>query len=179
MSMTKPPSEADPRLPLADLYARPGFLLRRAHQIAVGIFVQECSGFGLTPPQHSALIAVGHCPGLDQAALARALGFDRATIGQVVEGLESRGLLRRRDSPTDKRRKTLALSAKGRALMSQASAAIARTSERLLAPLAAKEREHFVRLLRQLTGELNGASRTPVTHPALPVDKKRRLRRSA
>ena len=182
MSMTKPPSETDPRLPLAELYARPGFLLRRAHQIAVGIFVQECATFGLTPPQHSALIAVGHCPGLDQAGLARALGFDRATIGQVVEGLESRGLLLRRDSATDKRRKTLALSSKGRALMGRATPAIAKTSERLLAPLAAREREHFVRLLRQLTGDLNSASRTPVTHPAaapLAVDKKRRLRRPA
>ena len=34
------------------------FLLRRAHQIAVGIFVQECAVYGLTPPQHSTLIVV-------------------------------------------------------------------------------------------------------------------------
>jgi DNA-binding MarR family transcriptional regulator len=163
-------------LALSELYSRPGFLLRRAHQIAVGIFVQECAAFGLTPPQHSALIAVGHRPGLDQAGLARALGFDRATIGQVVEGLESRGMLRRKASATDRRRKTLVLTSKGRQLMARATPAIARTSERLLAPLSGRDREQFMRLLLQLTGELNSASRTPVSGPpALAIDKKRRL----
>lgn len=150
---------------LSDLYARPGFLLRRAHQIAVGIFVQECAVYGLTPPQHTTLIVIARCPGLDQAALARAIGFDRATVGQVLEGLESRGLLRRESALLDKRRKTLALTSRGRALMKRAAPAITRTSERLLAPLRASQRRHFVDLLLQLTGELNEASRTPVSAP--------------
>jgi DNA-binding MarR family transcriptional regulator len=150
---------------LEDLYARPGFLLRRAHQIAVGIFVEECSAFGLTPPQHSTLIVIDRCPGLDQAALARAVGFDRATIGQVVEGLEARGLLKRQQSKTDKRRKELILTPRGRALMRSAAAAIHRTSDRLLAPLRPNQRKHFVELLLQLTTELNEASRSPVTSP--------------
>ncbi|MGE5640677.1 MAG: MarR family winged helix-turn-helix transcriptional regulator [Clostridia bacterium] len=150
---------------LEQLYARPGFLLRRAHQIAVGIFVEECAAYGLTPPQHSTLIAIDGCPRLDQAALARAIGFDRATTGQVVEGLEARGLLRRQDSPTDRRRKTLALTPEGRALMKRAAPAIQRTSERLLAPLRANQRKHFVQLLMRLTGELNEASRSPISAP--------------
>ena len=151
---------------LDDLYARPGFLLRRAHQIAVGIFVEECAAYGLTPPQHSTLIVIGRCPGLDQAALARAIGFDRATIGQVVEGLEARGLLKRQNSHADKRRKTLVLTPQGRALMQRAAPAIQRTSDRLLAPLRASQRRLFVELLLQLTGELNRASRSPVAAPA-------------
>jgi DNA-binding MarR family transcriptional regulator len=154
------------KMTLDELYSRPGFLLRRAHQIAVGIFVEECAAFGLTPPQHSMLIAIGHCPGLDQAALARAIGFDRATVGQVLGGLEARGLVRRESSPTDKRRKTLILTPEGRSLMKKASAAIARTSERLLAPLRENQRRHFVELLLQLTRELNGASRSPVARPS-------------
>lgn len=150
---------------LEGLYARPGFLLRRAHQIAVGIFVEECAAYGLTPPQHSTLIVIDRCPALDQAALARAIGFDRATIGQVVEGLETRGLLKRQNSRTDKRRKTLVLTADGRALMRRAAGAIHRTSERLLAPLRPAQRKQFVELLLQLTGELNQASRSPVSAP--------------
>jgi DNA-binding MarR family transcriptional regulator len=155
------------KMTLDELYSRPGFLLRRAHQIAVGIFVEECAAFGLTPPQHSVLIAIGHCPGLDQAALARAIGFDRATVGQVLGGLESRGLVRRESSPTDKRRKTLILTPEGRSLMTKASAAIARTSERLLAPLRENQRRHFVELLLQLTRDLNSASRSPVARPSV------------
>lgn len=151
---------------LADLYARPGFLLRRAHQIAVGIFVEECAAYKLTPPQHSTLIVIEHCPGIDQAALARAIGFDRATVGQVVEGLEARGLLRRQNSRADKRRKTLLLTPQGRALMRRAAPAIERTSERLLAPLKQIDRKTFVGYLLQLAGELNESSRSPVTAPA-------------
>ena len=150
---------------LEKLYARPGFLLRRGHQIAVGIFNQECAAFGLTPPQHSTLIAIGRCPGLDQAGVARALGFDRATIGQVIEGLVKRGLVKRENSASDKRRKALALTVQGRALLKRASPAIRRTSQRLLAPLRDSERKLFVELMLQLTGVLNGASRTPVCPP--------------
>jgi DNA-binding MarR family transcriptional regulator len=151
---------------LEDLYERPGFLLRRAHQIAVGIFAQECATYGLTPPQHSTLIVVDRCPGLDQAALARAIGFDRATVGQVLEGMERRGLLRRESSPRDGRRRTLRLTPQGRALMKRAAPAISRTSQRLLAPLRSAQRKHFVELLQRLTGELNSASRSPVRSPA-------------
>jgi hypothetical protein len=40
---------------LEHLYARPGFLLRRAHQIAVGIFVEACALHKLTTSQRSSL----------------------------------------------------------------------------------------------------------------------------
>jgi len=151
---------------LADLYSRPGFLLRRGHQIAVGIFVQECAAIGLTPPQHGVLVVADNAPGLDQAGIARALGFDQATTGTLIHGLERRGLLRRENSPDDRRRKALAVTPKGRAMMRRAQAAVRRTSERLLAPLAPRDRRHFVQLLKRLTDALNAASRTPVLPPA-------------
>lgn len=166
---------------LADLYARPGFLLRRAHQIAVGIFVEECAPFNLTPPQHSTLIVIGHCPGIDQAALARAIGFDRATIGLVVERLEARGLLKRQRASDDKRRKTLVLTPQGRALMRRAAAAIERTSERLLAPLRPGDRRTFIDFLMHVARELNESSRSPVIAPAEAHERRRpvpRLRKA-
>jgi len=153
---------------LDQLYSRPGFLLRRAHQIAVGIFVKECAGVGLTPPQHGVLIAVEKRAGLNQAELARLLGFDRATVGQVVEGLEARGLLRRTSSAHDRRNKSLALTPQGATLMKRAAQAIQRTSERLLSPFTRGERELFIELLERLTGELNQESRTPLRKEKRP-----------
>lgn len=153
---------------LQDLYARPGFLLRRGHQIAVGIFVQECAALGLTPPQHGVLVVVGNAPGLDQAALARALGFDRATVGALVGSLENRGMLRRKSSAADARRKLLVLTPSGRTMLARAQDAVRRTSERLLSPLPAAERKLFVSLLARLTDTLNAASRTPVESPGEP-----------
>ncbi len=148
---------------LAPLYARPGFLLRRAHQIAVGIFVEECAAIPLTPPQHGVLIAADRHPGVSQARLARLIGFDRATVGQVVKGLEARGLLHRLGSAADKRNKAVALTPQGRQILRRAASAMARTSQRLLAPFKPKEREVLMTLLTRLTDELNAASRTPLT----------------
>jgi DNA-binding MarR family transcriptional regulator len=149
--------------PLAELYARPGFLLRRAHQIAVGIFLSECARAGLTPPQHGVLMAVASHEDISQSELARLLGFDRATVGQVVAGLVARELLRRSASATDRRNHALALTARGERLIRQASGAMQRTSARLLSPFTRSERELFMKLLTRLTTELNDESRTPVT----------------
>jgi DNA-binding MarR family transcriptional regulator len=148
--------------PLAELYARPGFLLRRAHQIAVGIFLRECARAGLTPPQHGVLMAVAKHEGISQSELARLLGFDRATVGQVVAGLVARELLRRSASATDRRNHALALTAQGENLIRHASGAMQRTSQRLLSPFTRSEREVFMKLLTRLTTELNDESRTPV-----------------
>jgi hypothetical protein len=43
--------EVDPCELLQRLYLRPGFLLRRAHQLPVGIFEEEGREVGLTPSQ--------------------------------------------------------------------------------------------------------------------------------
>lgn len=147
---------------LEKLFLRPGFLLRRGHQIAVSIFMQECARIALTPPQHGVLIAVGQHPGLSQSDVARLLGFDRATIGQVVQGLEARGLMRRGSPDGNRRNKALALTSRGAAVLKRATRAMQRTSERLLAPFTPAERGVFMSLLARLTTQLNVESRTPL-----------------
>src|SRR5438046_9479764 len=62
------------------LEARPGFLIRRLHQIHLSLFAEECAPFNVTPVQYSILTAVTAQPGLEQAALAQEVGIDRATL---------------------------------------------------------------------------------------------------
>ena len=64
-------------LQLRDVYARPGFLLKRAHQVAAAIFIEECREFGMTPSQYGALCALHDFPGIDQIAMGRLIGLDR------------------------------------------------------------------------------------------------------
>ncbi|HEX7053180.1 MAG TPA: MarR family transcriptional regulator [Burkholderiales bacterium] len=162
-----------------ELYSRPGFLLRRGHQIAVSIFMEECAKIGLTPPQHGVLIAASQHPGLSQSDVARLLGFDRATIGQVVQGLEARGFLRRHSSNGNRRNKSVQLTPKGAAALKRAGVAMERTSERLLSPFSRREQAVFVELLGRLASRLNGDSRTPVAgrESVTPVRPSRRRRR--
>jgi hypothetical protein len=40
---------------LRDLYRRPGFMIRRAHQIAVSVFLEETAELGVTSTQYGIL----------------------------------------------------------------------------------------------------------------------------
>ena len=77
------------------LARRPGFLIRRLHQIHLALFAEECGAFGVTPVQYSILTVAAAQPGLDQAALAIEVGVDRTTMADVLARLERRGLIRR------------------------------------------------------------------------------------
>src|SRR6059058_4359071 len=80
---------------LARLYARPGFLLRRAHQISAAVFEDACKDVGLTAAQFGVLTVLQAHPGLGQSSLARALGFDKVTVLRVLRGLQARGFVER------------------------------------------------------------------------------------
>jgi MarR family transcriptional regulator, lower aerobic nicotinate degradation pathway regulator len=144
-----------------DLDNLPGHHIRRLHQIAVAIFLQETEAHGLTPVQYGALQTVANAPGLDQRTLARTIGLDTSTIGGVVDRLEARGLLLRNASPEDRRVRLLTLTAAGRELLAAAVPSMLRAQERMLDPLPKHERAEFLRMLRVLVTANNELSRAP------------------
>src|SRR6266540_911483 len=93
------PSKPSP-ITMDAVYTAPGYLFRRMQQIAVSIFVEECRAFDLTPVQYAALVAIHTHPGIDATRLSAVIAFDRSTLGNVIERLESKPL-----KPAD--RKTL------------------------------------------------------------------------
>ncbi len=154
---------------LAALYARPGFQFRRAHQVGLSIFAEECAGLDLTTTQYGILVALAERPGMDQIGLGTALGLDRSTTTAVVDLLETRTLLRRERHATDGRRRVLTLTPAGLALLRHASAATARARERLLHPLTAQERATLRALLDRLLDHHDLAVRVPLRRPP-PAD---------
>lgn len=147
---------------MAELYAKPGHLIRRSQQIAVALFMEETAAFDITPVQYAALVAVRHHPGIDVTRLSNLIAFDRSTLGNVVERLEVKGWVERRSGTEDRRTKRLALTAAGRKLIAAAEPAVERAQERMLAPLPPAERRHFVRLLEQFVSINNDHSRAPL-----------------
>jgi DNA-binding MarR family transcriptional regulator len=145
-----------------DVYTRPGHLIRRAQQIAVAIFMEECAGLDLTPVQYAALVAIREHPGVDATRLSALIAFDRSTLGNVLERLEAKGLIERTASPADKRIKVLHLRPEGRRLLREIEPAIARTQERILGPLKPADRRRFMELLEQLVALNNEVSRAPL-----------------
>jgi MarR family transcriptional regulator, lower aerobic nicotinate degradation pathway regulator len=144
------------------LQKRPGFLIRRLHQIHVALFMEECAAEGITPVQYSILTELVHRGLAEQIALSRAVGLDTTNVADVLARLERQRLVRRRVSREDRRMKVVALTAAGRALLRRIDASAARAHERTLAALKPKERARFMRDLARLVAFNNDISRTPV-----------------
>jgi DNA-binding MarR family transcriptional regulator len=133
-----------------ELARQPGHLVRRLQQIAVALFMQEAQALDLTPVQFAALAAAKQQPGMDQRTLARAISFDTSTTGGVIDRLEARGLMRRQPAPEDRRVRRIHLTPEGEAVLEQAVPGMLKAQERILEPLAAQDRERFMRLLGRL-----------------------------
>lgn len=150
---------------LSRLYARPGFLLRRAHQISAAVFEDECRDLALTPAQFGVLTVLKSHPGLGQSSLARALGFDKVTVLRVLRGLETRGLVARTPAADNKRNVSVALTTDGMTVLAQAQKPAERAYKRLLAPLDKAQQAELVTLLQLLTGELEDDARAAFVPP--------------
>ena len=146
---------------LRELHQKPGHLIRRAQQIAVALFMEECAGLDLTPVQYAALVAVREHPGIDATRLSSVIAFDRSTLGNVLERLEARKLVQRYSSREDKRVKLLRVTAAGTSLVNRAKPCVVRAQERILEPLKPADRERLIGLLEQLAELNNEASRVP------------------
>ena len=150
---------------LSLLYTRPGFLLRRAHQISAAVFEDECRSVGLTPAQFGVLTILHASPGMDQSSLARSLGFDKVTVLRVLRGLEARGLVGRTPAPASRRNMAVALLPEGEKLLRQAQKPAERAYERLMTPLSPEQQLQLVALLQQLTEGLEDHARAAFVPP--------------
>lgn len=162
-----------PKLPpaLSRLYARPGFLLRRAHQISAAVFEDACRDLGLTPAQFGVLTVLQAHPGLGQSSLARALGFDKVTVLRVLRGLEARGLVERCPAQESRRNVSVSLTDEGEKLLRQAQKPAERAYKRLMAPLNAEQQEQLLDLLQLLTDGLEDEARAAFVPPPTPAQR--------
>jgi MarR family transcriptional regulator, lower aerobic nicotinate degradation pathway regulator len=131
-------------------------------QIAVAIFVEECRAYDLTPVQYASLVAIRTHPGIDATRLSAVIAFDRSTLGNVIERLESKDYIERKPSREDKRVKLLYLTKSGAALLRAIIPAVDRAQARMLQPLKPADRKTMLALLTQLVDLNNEASRVPL-----------------
>ena len=162
-SASKAPKENPPAEQSLDaLYRRPGFLLRRAHQISAALFLEETAGLALTTTQYGALVALRARGSLDQIGIATLVGIDRSTTALVVSKLEASGYIERRDDVVDKRRKIITLSQAGRDMLDRVAQPAQRARQRALEPFSAEDATKFVALLEHFVGAFNEQTRAPI-----------------
>ena len=144
------------------LYRRPGFMIRRAHQIAVSIFLEETGALGITNRQYGILFALKQRPGIDQISVARLLGLDRSTTGMVIKKLARAGLVGRAVGAGDRRRASLALTRAGERMLERLAEPARRAQARVLSAFTPAERAQFLALLDKFIATFNDETRVPL-----------------
>ncbi|MDP4836564.1 MAG: MarR family winged helix-turn-helix transcriptional regulator [Burkholderiales bacterium] len=142
------------------IWDRPGYLVRRLHQIHVAMFLDKVADGSMTPIQYGLLSILATRPNIDQFTIGEELGLDRANVAGILKRLESRKLISRIVDDENRRRKLCIATTKGIALVKQHEKAMKDCQTQLLNPLSGGERDVFMRLLSRLVEGNNESSRT-------------------
>lgn len=146
---------------LPELSDRPGFLIRRLHQIHSALFQSETEGYGVTPVQYSVLSTLQNGLQRDQQQIALEVGLERSNVADVVSRLQSRGLVRRIDYDQDRRRKVVKLTPKGTRLLNKMEAPVQRAHQRTIEGLSPDSRQLFLDLMTELVRANNAQATVP------------------
>jgi hypothetical protein len=141
-------------MPLHDM---PGHLIRRLHQHGVALYAAHAVGLELTPVQYAALHAIGAWPDSDQSSIGRAIACDKATVGTVLDRLQSKGLVARSADANDRRTWRLRATPAGLEVLAQLEPRVAAVQRELLSPLSGPEARELTALLAKLVRALPGS----------------------
>jgi DNA-binding MarR family transcriptional regulator len=147
------------------LEQRPGFLIRRLHQIHVALFQEECAAFDITPLQYSLLTALAARGTADQTTLAADVALDRTTTTGALKRLQLRKFIERAVLDQDRRAQICRLTKKGRALLQsmERSAQIAHLET--ISDLSKADQKRFIAMMQKIVtarSRDNQSSRTAV-----------------
>ena len=127
-----------------------GYHLRRASAAVGSDFARALEGTGLRQVLFGILAVVDANPGINQGAVGRALGIQRANMVSLINELVDRGLIDRKASPEDRRAFSLSLSRAGEAMFEDCVRRIHVHEGRLLSDLSADERATLIGLLSRI-----------------------------
>lgn len=130
-----------------------GFHLRLAQDASFRAFARISGVPDLKPGRFAAMMVIHTNPGITHVALSRAIARDKSTMTPLVRDLETRGLVKRTRSQTDRRNVTLTLTKAGERTV-EALSVHARAHDRKLDTIVGEHKEEFIRLLRRIADVL-------------------------
>ena len=139
-------------LSYGDLDEHFGYLLRRAQLAGFEAFQRATDRVDITPARYTALTIVGANPGLTQSALGTALGTARSGAMMVVNWMEKRCLVERRNRPDDGRSWGLYLTSRGEAELRDLNRRVRANDAAFASRLKPRERRTLRKLLDKLCG---------------------------
>ncbi len=126
-----------------------GYQLRLAQRAVFDDFAVATAGMEISPGRFGTLVIIDANPGVTQTKLAHEVGLDRSTMVAVLDYLEERGMVERRQG-TDRRTNGLWLTRRGKALVARMKPRILAHERRIAARLSAEEQRQLLTLLARL-----------------------------
>ncbi len=127
-----------------------GYNARRVSLAVIEVFLQRMAVYQLRPVDFSVASLIMHNPGITSRQLCSTLGLLPPNLVGLINGLEKRGLIRKRPHPRDGRASGLHATAAGMALMKEAEAAATALEDEVAARLSTAERKTLLRLLQKV-----------------------------
>jgi DNA-binding MarR family transcriptional regulator len=141
-------------LQMGELSELLGYVIKRAQLKVFDDFHRCMAPLQLTPAQFSVLLLLDTNPGRNQTEIANTLGILRPNFVAMLDGLESRDLLTRMRSPSDRRSHVLMLTDKGRATLARAKKLVATRHEaRLIELLGPGEHKALLGMMAKIANE--------------------------
>jgi DNA-binding MarR family transcriptional regulator len=157
-------ARAEERDSLTDLCDTLAFLLSQVGAHASARFAERLSSLELKLAHAGILRAIKQSDGLSQQALGAEIGIFPSRLVGVLDDLERRGFVERRNSPNDRRSYALYLTDAGRAIVEQIGRIGRKHEEALCTALDESERSQLVGFLARIAAE---QGLTPGVHPSL------------
>lgn len=127
-----------------------GYHLRRASAVVGNDFSRALDGTGIRQVLFGILSIVNANPGINQGAVGRALGIQRANMVSLINELVDRDLLDRKTAAEDRRAFSLTLSSGGAAMFDDCVKRIRAHEDSLLSDLSTAERTALIDLLSRI-----------------------------
>jgi DNA-binding MarR family transcriptional regulator len=134
-----------------------GFHVRRLHKRMTRRFAEGVGDTGARPGAFTALALISANPGVSQTALAREMGFDKATIVALIDSLEALGWAVRERAAADRRRHSLGLTRAGEAALKRLRQLVLVVEAPVRGALSAPEIRRLVELLDRANEALERA----------------------
>ena len=138
------------------------FLIAQVGAHAASRFAERVEELGLTPPEVGLLRMIAGAPGRSQQAVAADMGVVPSRVVAILDTLDHKGLVERRQSATDRRHHALHLTDGGRQVLMEMRQLARTHDDDLCAALDPEERTQLAGLLQRIADQ---QGLTPGVHP--------------
>jgi MarR family transcriptional regulator, transcriptional regulator for hemolysin len=147
---------------VTDQHPTLGFLLHEAARLLRKRFEKRAKDFGLTRSQWQAIAYLSKNEGIHQGGLAELLEIEPITLVRILDKLAERGLIERRQHPTDRRTWLLFLKDAAHPLLTTMQQIGEATRAEALVGVSDGDRDRLLHTLTQMKSNLSMACRAPI-----------------